>query len=383
MTVITGDSRNGSEPLGRLLSHEANVADLLAYLIELDAAPLLGALGLLADDPGIRQEVSKGRSGRFDAFIMDDGRPIALIELKVGATQHGDQFARYDTWAAENGKVPCFLVSLDKETPAAPKHWGQHLLPDLLAGWARSPSETARVLALAMERALRDVLNQTALPLGDAKRTAVAIAFRHLDYQVYQRISDPDLCGGARRTSGGQPSLMLFERHPRALSGQEWLCVDLRSEADRSSPWKLRLGVEVDPIEDEEGRADEASVSFARIRAHDLAVSMRGALRTSSFATHLRRVGHQDIADLFMMKTDDGLLHLRDEDALLQWRVAAESGDLAKGRGKLQRHPLFNHDKGLRLVSLSYLDYQQSTVVQLTTLVTEALAYLKQAAAQQ
>jgi hypothetical protein len=91
----SGPGGAGLEPLARILSHEVNVADLLGYLVELDPDPLLAALGLQADEPGMRQEVRKGRRTRVDALVTDAGRPIALLELKVGAAQHGDQFARY------------------------------------------------------------------------------------------------------------------------------------------------------------------------------------------------------------------------------------------------------------------------------------------------
>jgi hypothetical protein len=119
----------GSEPLGRLLSQETNVANLLAYLIELDPSPLLHALRLQADNPGLMQEAAAGRSGRIDAIVTDGGHPVALVELKVGASEHGDQFARYGALAAARGGLPCHLVSLDEETADVPAGWGHHLLP--------------------------------------------------------------------------------------------------------------------------------------------------------------------------------------------------------------------------------------------------------------
>ncbi|MGR7027224.1 hypothetical protein [Geodermatophilus sp. URMC 62] len=250
------------------------MANLLAYLIELDPSPLLHALGLHADNPGLMQESAAGRSGRIDAFVTDGGRPIALIEPKVGASEHGDQFTRYEALAVARGGLPCHLVSLDPETADAPIGWGRHLLPEVLSGWGDSSCEVARTLAREMERALRDVLAQAAGPLGGAGRTAVAIAFRQLAHRVRVLTAAVGPSGGAGTTSGGQPSVVFYVEHPLADLAGERLCVDLRSEAQGASWWRLRLGVEVRP-KVADGVAHTAAVAAAQVRAHDLATALR------------------------------------------------------------------------------------------------------------
>jgi hypothetical protein len=371
----------GSEPLGRLLSQEANVANLLGYLTELDPAPLLHALRLKADKPGLVQESPAGRSGRIDAFVTDSGHSIALVELKVGASEHGDQFSRYEALAAKRGDLPCHLVSLDEKTADVPAGWEHHLLPDLLAGWRDSSSEVARVLARELERALRDVLGQAAGPLGQAGRTAIAVAFRQLAHQVRSLATDVSPSGAAERTSGGQPSVVFYIEHPLGQSRYERLCVDLRSEAKRDTCWKLRLGVEV-RLDNASDVPHEAAVAAAQVRAHDLALGLRQTLQTSAFVAHLRDMGEVELADSLQGGGIDGLVQPLDQQAVGAWRNAAQAGHLRRRGRKLERHPLFFHDRGRRLTSISYLDYKPLTASQLAALVTEALRYLQEAARQ-
>ncbi len=90
--------------LERLLSQENQISDLIAFLAALDSVPFLEALGL----PGIhcyveREELLGKGSGRADLIVRDDSGAMALLEIKVGATQHGDQFAGYLVF-------PSFLV---------------------------------------------------------------------------------------------------------------------------------------------------------------------------------------------------------------------------------------------------------------------------------
>jgi hypothetical protein len=230
-----------------------------------------------------------------------------------------------------------------------------------------------------MERALRDVLAQAAGPLGGAGRTAVAVAFRQLAHRIQVLAAEVGPSGGAGRTSGGQPSVVFYVEHPLAESAREWLCVDLRSEAHRDSWWRLRLGVEVEPkITD--GVVHTAAVSAAQVRAHDLATAVRQTLLTSSFVVFLRDMGESQLADALMISRGDGLRQPPDQETGSQWRKAAEAGQLQRRGRKLEGHPLFFHDQGRRLSSISHLDYRTLTVGQLATLVTHALGYLREAA---
>lgn len=63
------------------------------------------------------------RSERADLIVRNDsGTPIALLEIKASAAQHGDQFGRYDRWAKAQPQPPaCYLIALDTEALNLPK----------------------------------------------------------------------------------------------------------------------------------------------------------------------------------------------------------------------------------------------------------------------
>lgn len=363
--------RPGLEPLARILSHEVNVADLLGYLVELDPEPLLTALGLHADVPGLRQEVRRGRRTRVDALVTDAGQPIALLELKVGAAQHGDQFARYAAVASDLGGIPCHLIALDPFTADVPADWGHHLLHDLLGRWGSSTVEPARVMAAELEHAARGLLQQAAGPLVYAGRTAVAVAVRHIDHVVRQLVPDFAPLGGPERTGGGQPMVVYWLAHPGRKSDREWLCVDLRSESTRTSPWKLRLGVEVD--KDEEGGTSAES------RAHDLAMDLRESLRTSAFKQALTTDGQGQLAQALSSKHDG--FRRRPDEVDLHWPAATLTGQSATDKRRRQAHPLLHHDYGRRLTTVSHLNCTALRAPEVAALVAYGLRYLDDAAA--
>ena len=79
--------------------------------------------------------------GSVQALILRDGTiPRALIEIEVAATEHGDQFSRYQNWAAgQNPPVACFLVGLDGAGKDVPETWVSKVtLPVLFRSWCNS-----------------------------------------------------------------------------------------------------------------------------------------------------------------------------------------------------------------------------------------------------
>ncbi|MGR7027223.1 hypothetical protein [Geodermatophilus sp. URMC 62] len=91
-------------------------------------------------------------------------------------------------------------------------------------------------------------------------------------------------------------------------------------------------------------------------------------------------MGESQLADALLIRKGDGLREPPDQEAGSEWRIAAEAGQLQRRGRKLQGHPLFFHDQGRRLSSISHLDYRSLTAGQLARLVTYALGYLQEAA---
>ena len=70
-----------------------------------------------------------GQAGNADLVVSDEAGPVALLEIKASAAQHGDQFERYDAWArTRTPPARCYLIALD----------GDRLTPRRLGGGAES-----------------------------------------------------------------------------------------------------------------------------------------------------------------------------------------------------------------------------------------------------
>ncbi|OPC76704.1 hypothetical protein B4N89_45290 [Embleya scabrispora] len=172
--------------LTRLLRTENDWSDWLCLLAELDPEPLRSALRLPQGAITLEREVvvaaGKGaRAGRVDLIVYLDGIEVSMMEVKLGAGAHGDQFAVYDAWA-DAKELPVsarHLVgpSLDP-IPNEPTHWSRRLtIPALVAAWTQSPDEVARRLsALALQQFTQ--LEAEAAGPANAVSTALSDALR-------------------------------------------------------------------------------------------------------------------------------------------------------------------------------------------------------------
>ncbi len=71
------------EALGRLLSREDRISDLIAFLAALDPEPFLAALGLPLQRARVRREVRlDGQAGNADLVVSGEAGPVALLEVK-------------------------------------------------------------------------------------------------------------------------------------------------------------------------------------------------------------------------------------------------------------------------------------------------------------
>jgi hypothetical protein len=368
------------QTLARLLSRENRVSDFIAFLAALDPEPFLAALNLPAQEVCVKREGLLGkRSERADLVVRDaNGSPIALLEIKTSAAQHGDQFDRYDRWAKAQARPPtCYLIALDGEALSPPEGWRvQPMLPQLLRCWTDSRDPHAAWLSAAAASVLDGWATQADGKLGNASGPIVGDL-------VARKISVGLLADGNPRTGfGAYPTrdfggaAMVFAYQPFPGQPQEpgaWLCADLRSKfRDRpEAPWQLRLGVEVKI-------SDQVTPAKARTTAHDLAMSIRGSLTCTAVTQALREAGQPQLAAALRPKRSsrDGLVALN-EETRGEWRVYVETR--ADGR-----HPLLVHDnvsyegyRGYRLFSLIEVNVSALDWRQLATLVRTALAHIE------
>ncbi|MER6361986.1 hypothetical protein [Kitasatospora sp. NPDC001527] len=167
--------------LTRLLRTEDDWSDLLCFLAELDPGPLGSALCLEPGAITVRREVRVAAhggapAGRADLVVLLDGAVRALLEVKLGAGVHGEQFAAYDAWAEAEGiaEADRHLVGPNHDpVPGVPAAWSRRLtLADLLAAWGRSSDDLARLLSV---RALRQFAELEAEVTGPANRASLVV----------------------------------------------------------------------------------------------------------------------------------------------------------------------------------------------------------------
>ena len=233
------------EALERLLSREDRISDLIAFLAALDSEPFLAALGLPIRRARVRREVRLGgQAGNADLVISDEAGPVALLEVKASAAQHGDQFERYDAWAkARTPPAKCYLIALDGESFRAPSGWvTEPSLTRLLRSWQDSSNPHAAWLASAAAGIFEGWTAQADGKLGSAAGPIVGdLVARRMASALLGASDNPGILTRATRQSGGGAAMVLAwlpwpgqPPHPSA-----WLCADFRSTArDRpAAPW--------------------------------------------------------------------------------------------------------------------------------------------------
>lgn len=204
--------------LTRLLRTEDDWSDLLCFVAELDPEPLRTALLLAPGTITIKREVRvKARrgapAGRADLIVLLDGIERAVMEMKLGAGAHGDQFAGYDAWAELKG-IPVsarYLVGPNADPiPNEPSHWSRRLtLPSLLAGWSHSADDLARLLSI---RALQQFNQLEAEATGPANQASIALT----DQLRLRRL--------ASITQATAPDDTFFEPQQRSRAGAANIC---------------------------------------------------------------------------------------------------------------------------------------------------------------
>jgi hypothetical protein len=375
-----------SQALARLLSRENRVSDLIAFLAALDFEPFLAVLGLPAQEAHCKREdvLGKRETGSADLVVRGASGPVALLEIKVSAAQHGNQFERYDGWAKDQTPPPaCYLIALDGEALSPPPDWAVELtLPRLFRCWQDSDNPHASWLASAAAAVLEGWVTQADGKLGNATGSIVGdlIARRIAAGLVADGDRGTELVAYPTRTFGGAAMVLAYLPFPGQFRKPgAWLCADFRSKVrDRpGAPWELRLGVEVEIN-------DQITAGQARITANDMAMSIRAALTCAAVKQALRHAGQAELAAALSPRhsSRDGL-GSPDERMLKEWRANVET-ELGS------RHPLLVHDNieirdysGYRLASLIEVDVSSLDRRQLATLVKTALAHIEEHSSQQ
>lgn len=376
---LAGLPVDASRALERLLSQENQISDLIALLATLDPELFLDALDLPVRKASVKREVRlSGHAGNADLIVSSEDGPIALLEIKSSAAQHGNQFKRYDAWAVKQSpQVRCYLIALDGESLGAPDNWTTESLPRLVRRWEGSSNPNVAWLASAAA----DVFDRwTAQADGRLASAAGPIVGDLVARRIETAVLTADSSRGtgiqswATRQLGGGAAMVVArlpfpESHPGA-----WVCADLRSTVrdHPAAPWVLRLGAEV----------ESSDQSQARVAAHDLTKPILDALTCTAVREALRQVDEEELAASLKprARTRDGLRTRPNEQSLSEWRRKATAGAIVN-------HPVLANDNlgygGYRLGSLIEIDVTSLDRNQLARLMLAALAHVRTELARQ
>lgn len=363
------DSTRRRNALGRLLAHENSASDLLAFLFEVDPQPLLHLLNLDGGPYTCQREAqaSKGK-GRLDLVLrrQADGHPVALLELKGASDVHGDQLDRYNSWADNFEPSPRrFYCTLDGDDVIPPAPWQPLSLITVFGAWQTCGDAHAAWLAGEITDLLRTWDLEADGVIGHATGWYVTdLVSRRIATTIdaeLRRAHDDGSEARAYRTSGGNPMFVAWRRHPHG-SEDAWIAVDVRCDGRGvpSRPWLVRPCVDV-----------MSTGQTGLLEAHDLAVALQPAMVLPAIRDALTAQGRNRLAAALYAEEHNGLSHPADPGVLADWRARIVAGD-QPGR----RHPVFFHDRGLRLATQLRVKTAELTRHDLAALTLSILDHL-------
>jgi hypothetical protein len=358
-----------SPALGRLVAHENSASDLLAFLFERDPKPLVDLLGL-ADDSYWCQREGKA-AGRLDLAVyrQSDDLPVAVLELKGASREHGDQLQRYREWADTFDPAPMlYYCTLEGDGDVPPSPWRPLSLVALFGAWQAAADPHAAWLAREVTGVLRCWDVEADGTIGAASGWYVPDLVSRRTARALNDVLHRAYPGGgeasASRTKGGNPMFMAWRRHPHG-SQQAWIAVDVRCEgrATPARPWLFRPCIDVYSAD----RPEREAV----LEAHDLAVALQPAMVLPVIQQALTQQGRPELAEALHAERHGGSGRPADPVVLADWRLRLASGDKIP-----RRHPVFLHDRGLRLATQFQLDVAAITRADLADLTLAVLDHL-------
>src|SRR5690625_3837620 len=344
--------------LGRVLRHETNVSTLLAFCVVLAPEPLQQKLRLSSPIIDARVEVPHRKSNRIDIVLDGPAGPQALLELKISATEHGDQLKRYEDFAKKY-EAQRFLIDLEPRTARTHPGWKRLNVGEVFACWSHSAISVVRELATAAATIFHNWTAQASGPIGEMDPAMVPVVLR----AAANNLTSSGIETLARKTSGGRPALIAMMPHPLDPENTS-LCTVVRQDKGGQTPvWRLRIGVQV--VKRDDG-------SHARATAHRHMLQLERNLNLGPLQESFE-LNNSTLAA--KISSNRPLKIPRDRDAqIARWlneTSAAESG-------RFSNQPVFYNDFGGRRLSAQFdLAVPDMTFDNLTEIIRTTMNHLE------
>lgn len=273
--------------LMRVLGDENTTSDLLAALIMAAPEPLASELDIEPHSLTVRREAVLADRSRIDLQILSDKKPVALLELKVGASSHGDQFDKY-SMSATDLEIPAgnlWCIAPMQNRPAFLKdhpNWHYKSLNDFLSLWEKDSVATEqRWFATSLSKSFSkwQELGDKRFTVGDpfhVLQIQMQTARAHIQELMEQRVPNnsdeksPYFLSRATTINGPNPAVYLG----RSLGDPQdtWAWVDARANGTREDShaqtttngnWQIRVGIDCTDSQMITGSSDPETVDTA------------------------------------------------------------------------------------------------------------------------
>jgi hypothetical protein len=357
--------------LGRLLTQETTVSDIIQLLSDRDSSPWEGVVGFVPDD--VTREASK--SNRAD-LLLSAGDRRAVIEVKLGHIMSAEQQGKYE---ALQPRPDLYLAALDADRHRvggeAPR-WTFISLADLLGRWSETADPLARSLAIEAAAAV-SAWDRSISGVFAARGASDRLPIRVLDQKFLARVATRRIAEDLRSrgryagdgvTAGGGIPLVVGWTPIRGEGKDRTFMAEVRWWETKSGG-ELRFGVDFDP------RPGEQEDEEVRRAAYDLATSMADSLDAASIRAHFD-AHHPELAPL-LSRTRSSRPEPRGE-----WEPVIVHGfagvPLADGKrnNRNRTRPAFYGDGTLRFQAIAEIDFAEASAADLTDLLDGTLSYL-------
>lgn len=357
--------------LGRLLTQETNVSDIIQFLSDRDASPWAELVGFVPEE--VSREVRKANNADL---LLTSGSRSAVVEVKLGHLMSGQQQEKYEALTSRPDLYLTALASDYLRLRNSSGRWSFLGLSDLVRRWVLVDDELARGFASEAASVLStwDQMisavfearsSESWLPLSALNQKFLArVVTRRIAHELLER---GRLARAGVASGGGLP--IIQGRTPIRGEGDDRCFMAEVRWWETKPGGELRFGVDFNArpnnVEDEE----------VRRAAYDLAMSMSTDIDFASLHSHLEIV-RPDLAELL---SRDKRSRPETKGDWEQVMVHGMKGAPLGGRKTNNRKtvtPGFFGDGALRFQAIVDIDFERTSARDLTELIDATLTYL-------
>lgn len=358
--------------IGRLVSQETNISDVIQELTDRDASPWLGLIGFVPENIG---REAKGANNAD--LLVTSATNSAIIEVKLGHFLSEDQQAKYEKLPE---KIQLFMAALQadsKRIVSLDARWQFISLGELIGCWTESQDEFARLLAERTVAVIHDwdeKISGVLAPSDSDERMPVEVLNHKFLARIVTRRMAEELIGmglqafAGTTSGGGLPLIQAWSPIRNGHLGQRFIAEVRWWESKPGG--ELRIGVDFKP---ETGEKESESLRRA---AYALARSMEDDIDFGSLHAKLQ-IENSRLADLIYRTKPSRPKPKGDWELVLTHGFAGSALEGGRRNSRRQTNPGFYGDGALRFQAIASIDFSNASAGDLVELICMSLKHLR------